>query len=88
MDPGDGAQYLAAAARPDGVAKIEYTFPTGDTVEAKMVDAMWSMVYLLPDPPRRVWSDPVVVTVTLDDGTTERYDLTGMDLCAQVNHGC
>ena len=49
---------------------------------------MWSMVYLLPDPPKRVWSDPVHVVVTMTDGTTQQHDLTGMDLCAQVNHGC
>ena len=89
MERQDGAEYFAAKlSRSADVAKIEYTFPTGDTVKAKMVGLMWSMVYLLPDPPKRVWSDPVHVVVTMDDGTTQQHDLTGMDLCAQVNHGC
>jgi hypothetical protein len=88
MQRQDGAEYFAAGLRSAHVAKIEYTFPTGDTVKAKMVGAMWSMVYLLPDPPNRVWSDPVHVVVTMADGTTQQYDLTDMDLCAQVNHGC
>jgi hypothetical protein len=88
MERRDGAEYFAAGLRSPDVAKIAYTFPTGDTVKAKMVGSMWSMVYLLPDPPKRVWSDPVHVVVTMADGSTRQYDLTGMDLCAQVNHGC
>ena len=88
MERQDGAEYFAAGLRSADVAKIEYTFPTGDTVKAKMVGSMWSMVYLLPDPPKRVWSDPVHVVVTMADGTTQQHDLTAMDLCAQVNHGC
>jgi hypothetical protein len=88
MERQDGAEYFAAGLSNADVATIEYTFPTGDTVKAKMVGPMWSMVYLLPDPPKRVWSDPVHVVVTMADGTTQQHDLTAMDLCAQVNHGC
>ncbi len=88
MNPSDGAQFFAAGHRIPGVAKIEYAFPTGDRVEAKIVGPMWSMVYLLPAGPQRAWADPVDVTVTLQDGSQTVYSLTGMDLCAQVNHGC
>jgi hypothetical protein len=84
----DGAQFVAGGARIPGVASISYAFPDGHVQEATMTDAMWQMVYLLADPPKRVWTDPVVATVTMDDGSTQKYDLTAMDLCAQVNHGC
>jgi hypothetical protein len=88
MNAGDGGQLFAAGVPIRGVSAISYRFPTGDTVDATITDAMWSMQYLMPKPPRRIWTDPVVVTVTMDDGATQQFDLTGMDLCAQANHGC
>jgi len=88
MNAGDGAQFFAAGAPVHGVSAISYRFPTGDTVDATIGDDMWSMQYLMPKAPHRIWTDPVVVTVTMADGTTQQYDLTEMDLCAQVNHGC
>jgi hypothetical protein len=57
-------------------------------VKATITDSMWSMVYLLPEPPDRARTDPVVVAVTLEDGSNKKYLLTELDLCAQVNHGC
>jgi hypothetical protein len=88
MDPRDGAQFFAAGAPIDGVESVSYRFPTGDTVEAEIRQDMWSMQYLMPDPPRRIWTDPVVVTVSMVDGSAQQYELTELDLCAQVNHGC
>jgi hypothetical protein len=88
MDPQDGAQYFAGGDLVDGVSSISYLFPTGDTVEATITDTMWSMVYLMDKPPARAWTTPVKVLVTMDDGSQTGFGLTGMDLCAQVNHGC
>ena len=88
MNAGDGGQFFAGGARVPGVSAISYRFPTGDTADATITDQMWVMQYLMPKPPHRIWTDPVVVTVTLDDGSTQQYDLTAMDLCAQLNHGC
>jgi hypothetical protein len=88
MKSADGAQFFAAGAPIRGVTAISYRFPTGDTVDATITDAIWSMQYLMPKAPHRIWSDPVVVTVTMDDGTSQQFDLTEMDLCAQANHGC
>lgn len=88
MNSSDGAQFFAAGAPIPGVSAISYRFPTGDTVDATIGDAIWSMQYLMPKAPHRIWSEPVVVTVTMDDGTTQQFDLTEMDLCAQANHGC
>jgi hypothetical protein len=88
MKAADGAQFFAAGARIPGVQTISYVFPDGHVQDATMTDAMWSMVYLLADPPERIWTDPVVVKVLMDDGSTQRFELTEMDLCAQVNHGC
>jgi hypothetical protein len=86
-DPRDPAQFFAAGARIPGVTAIRYTFPDGGSADATFTDAMWSMVYLT-DWPKRVWTDPVHVAVTMQDGSTQGYDLTAMDLCAQANHGC
>ncbi|MEO6510795.1 MAG: hypothetical protein ABIO16_07380, partial [Nocardioides sp.] len=88
MKTADGAQFVAAGARIPGVQAISYVFPDGHVQNATMTDSMWSMVYLMADPPPRVWKDPVVVKVLMDDGSTQRFELTDMDLCAQVNHGC
>jgi len=88
MDPAGGAQFFAGGDLIDGVSSIRYAFPTGDEVEATITDTMWSMVYLLPEPPDRGWTEPVKVAVTLTDGTDKEYFLTELDLCAQVNHGC
>ena len=88
MNDGDGAQYFAAGAHLDGVRSISYAFPTGDTVDATITDDMWVMQYLMQNPPRRMWTEPVVVTVTLDSGATQKYELRELDLCAQINHGC
>jgi hypothetical protein len=86
---GKQAQYVAGGAALDGVASISYTFPTGDVVDATITDAMWQMVYLLSEWPQGGDTEPVLVTVLMEDGSKKHFELTTVeDLCAQTNHGC
>lgn len=88
LNAADGGQFFAAGAPIPGVTAITYRFPTGDVVDATITDGIWVMQYLMPHPPNRIWTDPVLVVATLDDGSKKEYFLTEMDLCAQINHGC
>jgi hypothetical protein len=76
-DGGFHTQLLAGGVAPDGVAAISYAFPTGEVVEATVTDTMWQMVSVTPSDTgyHEGWSDPVVVTVTKADGSTQEFEL-------------
>ncbi|CUR54915.1 hypothetical protein NOCA2220106 [metagenome] len=94
--PGAGgelrSQYFAGGPLIEGVTSISYAFPGGGGQEAVMNDTMWAMVHLPRSGPMasgRIPSDPIVVTVTRDDGATNTFELEPpQDWCAQLNHGC
>jgi hypothetical protein len=86
------SQYFAAGKAFDGVDVIEYTFPDGKTVRAKMAGGFWVMDYRPGDGPLAQGDlrglDPVEVSVE-GPSTGEGWTLEwGVDTCAQRNHGC
>jgi hypothetical protein len=88
-------QLLAAGPALDGVTAISYAFPTGEVVDATVTDKMWQVVHVMPSDEIEFagWSDPVVVTVTMADGSTQQLELTdavlrlGVD-CAETDTSC
>lgn len=79
---------------PDGVERITYRFPSGETVDADFVEdhdgrTWWVLGVDLPAPAgNQMEQPPIEVTVVGRDGT-RRFSLDwATDTCAQVNHGC
>jgi hypothetical protein len=95
FSPSGEAQYFAAGPRIPGVTSIQYSFPDADgwadgghVVHAVLTDDMWVMQFVRPHMPPGLPAGPVKIAVGVEDGSLQFFQLSELDLCAQINHGC